>query len=235
MPKRNRKVKRSKAARFSRKFGKRSRRKRAGKKIPLITPFNHFVKLRYIDTDTMSMGTTLGTYDIKGWRMNSAYDVNQQIGSTAMPGFSEWAAFYTTYRVMAGKIKVTLVNTTTTPVYFGMYWDPSNTVTSSWSGVMHTKGNMGSKQVLLNVATAGGNKTTLTSFMKYSKLYGNKWSVEGSDAFGAVTSANPATTLFAGVYVASDDGISVLPTGTFPLACEITLWVKFYDRKMLVG
>jgi hypothetical protein len=65
------------------------------------------VKLRYPIRGTLA---TVGTVISKRWTPNAAYDVDPVLGSTSTPGFAEYAALYTYYRVEKFKTHVTITN-----------------------------------------------------------------------------------------------------------------------------
>jgi len=43
---------------------------------------------------------------VQTYKLNSAYDVDDSVGSTATAGFAEWAAFYAAYRVWSTSVKI---------------------------------------------------------------------------------------------------------------------------------
>lgn len=65
------------------------------------------VKLRYPIRGTLA---TVGTVISKRFTPNGAYDVDPVLGSTSTPGFAEYAALYTYYRVEKFRPRVTFSN-----------------------------------------------------------------------------------------------------------------------------
>jgi len=66
--------------------------------------------LRFTGYGSLTIPTTASTAGSR-YRPTSAFDIDPLLGSTATPGFAEYAAFYNFYRVTASKITVEFVNT----------------------------------------------------------------------------------------------------------------------------
>lgn len=69
-----------------------------------VPPQSRRVTLSYFYRFGQTEAITAG---ISHWfRLNSVYDVDTAVGSTTIPGFSEWAALFGNYRVWKAKVKV---------------------------------------------------------------------------------------------------------------------------------
>lgn len=86
------------------KMPKRSRaRSRRARVSPLVFtmsyPVSKRVRLTYIGDGFQITESAAGVGAFRYFRLNSAYDVDTTLGSTTIPGFAEWSAFYSNYRV----------------------------------------------------------------------------------------------------------------------------------------
>jgi hypothetical protein len=204
-----------------------------------------FVKLKYIDTDTpeLTMSSVGAPFSFNTYKGNSGYDVNLSIGSSKMPGFNEWSAFYTQYRVRAAKITfeccnnfVTNVNTTE-PVYMFVHVQDLNqpTAFTSWPFIRALEGNRYSKFKLLS-NSGGMDKGRLSIYVDYAKFLGNKLQYNASPAYSGNTissvggGTDPAVLaqIYAGVM--TYDGAPVVTSGIYPVHATVTQYVEFYNR-----
>jgi hypothetical protein len=161
------------------------------------------------------------------FKPTAAYDVDPNVASTATPGFSEMAAFYLSYRVKGSRIKVQVVNQSSTAgelIVVPLNLDPGaailpNTVIS-WKSNPYSKFNM--------ISTAGGPVTTVSQQMTTRKIYGNKMT-DYDDNFSSPTSSTPVNNWFwaIGVYTMATT------TSTFLLDLCIDMDVEFFDRRYL--
>jgi hypothetical protein len=70
-----------------------------------LAPKSRHVTLVYTDFPTVTESAAgVGAFNF--YRLNSAYDVNTSLGSTATPGFAEWSAFFGNYRVWKTRVRV---------------------------------------------------------------------------------------------------------------------------------
>lgn len=76
-----------------------------GMPLQYVNPPSKKVHLVFYDTSYVAESAT-GTGGTHFYRLNSAYDVDTNVGSTTIPGFNEWQNFYTSYRVWRARIRV---------------------------------------------------------------------------------------------------------------------------------
>jgi len=134
-----------------------------------------------------------------------AYDVDPALGSTAMPGFSEYAGLYRFYRVQAAKIVVRFCNEDTT---LGAWcyitatnYDPgSNHVVGTTTSQL---GQPQTKSVLLG-SSAGGHPVAVMKAKATTASFAGAWDGNILDNYCAPTSgaSSPANNWFfdVGVY-----------------------------------
>lgn len=233
MPKRKRIQRRGKR-RIRRRTGKRSGRRYRKSKRTLIVPNRKFIKLRYIETSTSTLsGGATSTY--LNYKVNDAYDVASAVGSTAMPGYAEWSAFYSKYRVHASKVKFTAHNESINPYYMGLFYTvPPTVFATSWGNFMETRGNPHSKVKMLSSSSNTGSKQTITMYRKHAGLFGDKLEYLADQAYAGTVSSHPSSIVYATVWLGSYDGVTNLPAIT-PFNIEVTLWLEFYSRKYLTS
>lgn len=191
-----------------------------------------FVKLTYFNKDNTAIGgaSPAGTgYKFDLYNLNSAYDVNNSLGTSAMPGFKNWAAMYQNYRVHSCKITCKVTNPSSLPVFVGMWVSDTYQPPSGWVELMEYSSQAGSVQMAM---TASGGSKDQVVFKKYISM--RKWATTqafNDDNFAALISANPANRIFGQIYVASMD------SGTTPAIVyqqlKITQYVEFFNRILL--
>lgn len=164
----------------------------------------------------------------KRYTPNNAYDVDPSLGSTSTPGFSEWAAFYTYYRVMSYRVDVTAENLDTIAANWYIYHtntDPGTTGTSSPS---YAQTFLGATRAL--GFSTGEGKARYTKSVSVSKILGMP--IGTADSFRSLVSAGPADLVYFGFGVYSDSGAN------FTSGITITGWiemdVRFYGSKDLL-
>lgn len=199
------------------------------------------VKLRYTDVDTPSLTFTSGSTTVvyQKYNLNSPFDVNTALGSTAMPGYAEWAAIYDQYMVTYCKITATFaLDNGTPPIYVGVVFRPvyNETNWSSWKNWMELAGNpLPHKRKLMSCA--GGNKAVCTVSVGCPlwRLIGNKQEYFGSGSWTQVTTANPSRIIEGFVYALSANGATYTSTILVPINVKVDMWIKFYNKKTLVA
>lgn len=160
---------------------------------------------------------------------NGVYDIDPTLGSTAVPGFIEWASLYGFYRVVQVGYKVQAVSLESSkPCKFYAVMlnsDPGTTL----SGIII--GNSLCKETVLGI-NSGMGRATLSGRAKVSQILGSKTSFT-ADSYRAVTTANPADLIWIGF------GATTLDGGNFAsgiaLSIVLTVEVEFYDRLQNFG
>jgi len=171
-------------------------------------PDGTLVDLFYIDT-TFSRNNVGGTVLSWRYRMNSAYDPDPLLGTGALTGFLEWAAFYTHYRVVDFGYDIQLANMETFPLL--VVCCPSATDL----GANYTYTDQipefpyGRKNILS--AKTGDDKCRFRGSVDISKFEGTTESIYDSTFASAVT-ANPSNVRYFNVGAGSS---AVFANGIF--------------------
>jgi hypothetical protein len=166
------------------------------------------------------------------YRPTSAYDVDPLLGSTATPGFNEWAAFYSNYRVTMSKIRIRFSNASTLqgalvvicPLNADPGASPSGATVSSWIESPYSKHDI--------VGTAGSSPTTLTCEMSTEKLFGSKM-VYFDDNFTSLVTTNPVNNWYWGLGAIGP--LAPASTQNIQTLIDIELGVEFFSRKILAS
>lgn len=200
-------------------------------------PKSQFVKLRYTDIDTPRL-TFNGTSDTQPshlYNLNSAYDVNAASGSSAMPGFSQYAAMYRFYKVMGVKIDCTffvddptyneplMVGILMRDFYLGTY------TSSEWASMVRSNPNSLTKMLI-----PAYKSTKCSMYRPLGQVVGNPLTYKSSPVYGALTNQNPSS-LLAGYIFASTakprDVSPYPPSITVWCKTELTYYIKFWQYK----
>jgi hypothetical protein len=130
------------------------------------------------------------------YRLNSVYDVDTAFGSTATPGFAEWSAFYSNYRVWSVAVRAEIVvgGLTGIPTSATVCLVPNPlqatlpSSATSWPvqpGALH--------KTLVNNTSGGTNLAVLQKRYSLPKLFRVTQSQFINDFdYSATTSSNPA-------------------------------------------
>lgn len=231
MPRTYRRSYRRRTSRVRRPIRKRFvRRRRIAKprRYGLMWPDRKLVKLRYVDTTTSFLPFAAAYTSYQEYKLNSAYDVNSAVGSTSIPGYSEYAQMYNVYRVMGAKIKTTfsLDSDFTHPLdvallMTSLQWSsPSYTVMQEY-----TRGN---RHVVNGVVTSQ-RPITLSMYRPLSKVWGASKSYRIDDDFQATIAGDPALKIYGYVAAMSPSATTTITTSLWTKT-EITLYIAFSRR-----
>jgi len=218
-----------------RKYGKRKQNKLTLYSSPstIIKP-RAFVKLKYIDTDTPSLNlSTLQSFNYNGYNINGAYDVNQAVASTTMPGFTEWSAFYERYRVRAAKMSTQWVNNTGVVVYAMTFFrDDAVSPIINWTDFRNQEGNPYTSVRLLPNST-GMNMCKTKVYAKMATMTGSKIQYLADSVYAGTLSTNPSRLYFGYNMIGTFDGAAAPASTTVVVRTTITMYVEFFDRVQL--
>jgi hypothetical protein len=167
------------------------------------------------------------------WKLNSAYDFDPTIGSTAIAGFSEAAGIYSMYRVLHVKMTIDFTNQEAFPATCWVAFNASfvGDPGANSSGAIDWMMNPYSKRKLCSQA-GGVDRGRFSESMSLARLSGSS-SYLTDDNFAALCTTNPATILYA-VIGADPVGSNTFTTGKgFALSISAILRVQFYGRKFL--
>jgi len=240
MPRRFTRKRRSFRRRGSRNFKRRNRsvrRRKSGsvstrKQPGLVAADRQLVKLRYVDTDTPVLSATGLLFKANTYKINSPYDVNNSVGSTAMPGFNEWATLYTRYRVGFCKVTARFVNPCTFPIYCGLYFNASSTPgLTTWDAYRELQSQPFNRTKLCG-PVGSNNMVNLKIAYPIWKLLGNKQQYNSDTSYQSVTGTNPIIIYYCNTYVLSPDGITNI-TASVTVQCEVTMYCALFNRAVI--
>lgn len=233
MPKRYRRRSRRFSRRLKRRISRRRFRRVGGRRrLPLQWGNSKMVKLKYVDTDTPSFTFSgANSYASAAYKINSAYDVNNAIASTIMPGFGEYSQMFSQYRVMGCKIRSVFSTASTTSLFnvgimfnntLGI-WVPGN-----WKNLQESlRANPHSRSGWLSCY----RPLTISIYRPMGRLWGNTLEWKASPEFTASVATNPAKIMYGQLFVSSADGANPNPA-TIYHKTEVTMYIKFYRRDL---
>jgi len=123
-----------------------------------------------------------------------AYDVDPLIGSTAMPGFTEWSAIYRQYRTISSKIDVHFSSLETFPteaIVCPLNYDPTANVNPG----VFIYANLLSRKKSLGPLTGNG-VGTISHEMTTEHIGGTKWLGVADDYSAATSGGSPTNNWF---------------------------------------
>lgn len=160
----------------------------------------------------------------------NAYDVDPALGSTAMAGFTEFAAFYKKFRTLKIGYKFSVANSENFPVT--LIHGFANAVVSSGSLGIGYSTNPLFHTAQLGPATGFGIKTC-SSRSTVAKIYGTEQPLYDDLFTGSTTSSTlpTASTMWAYLGVLSAYPLTAVGCN---VTSEITLNVRFFSRNFLL-
>lgn len=164
------------------------------------------------------------TFVARRWTPNAAYDVDPTLGSTSTPGFAEWSALYTYYRVTGYEVILDMSNLETFPI--AVFSCNTNTdLGTGGSSYYSYATNPYCKHVMLS-GKGGIDKLRIRHKIDCAALLGSE-ALEQADSLRAPTGAVPADLLWynLGLY-----GTANLTNGVY-CSLQIKMRVRFYGRK----
>jgi hypothetical protein len=184
--------------------------------------------LDYFSAPTISLAAT--TAGGVRYTPSNAYDLDPSLGSTASPGFTELAAFYSTYRVTCSYIVVRFADPSTIipiscvvlPLNIDPGGSPSIATIISWRSNPYAR---------VGTTISGAPLAELKNFMTTNKIFGNDMTFF-DDNFASPTNGAPTNNWFWGIGVYSQANIATNPVR---LDVQISVGVEFFNRKELLG
>lgn len=213
---------------------KRVRKDRASLPFHLVVPTSTRANLVYMDALALTEGA-VGAGTAKMMRLNAPYDVDPSLASSAVPGFSEMAGFYQSYRVLRVEVKASFAvfgNAAGSVAQISLFPTATSSVPSSphaWGvqrrGVTST--------VFTGVTTTGVRVPELTLRLSVPAFLGltkEQWRTDHQ--YTASTNTIPSKLVFVAVCLRSDGTPTSVPaaaTVSFRLAMDI----QFFDPVVL--
>jgi len=202
-------------------------------RLQLQWPRSKVAKLKYVDTDTTTITFTGGnTQPSNVYKINSAYDVNNSVASTNMPGFAEMSSMYNNYKVLATKIKTTFYvpDAFSEPLTVGIIMVPQalgSYTQAEWQHLVRANPNNCVSRMAIPVQRA----QTVKMYRKLSAVHGNPAEFRGNENYSAVYTANPATIMYGYVFASQLTG-NIPPAGEVTAKTEVTMYIKFYKKDL---
>lgn len=192
------------------------------------------VKLRYVDVDTPALTIGLGNFDhSQYYKINDPFDPNPALASSGMPGFTEYAAMYHKYRVLASKLSMeAVVSGVDIPVIVGFHMDSGTVTTATYSDVMQLL--TANKDSVYKMITPY-QKAKLSIFRKHGNLYGNTLQYKADDNFDANTGGSPGNLLRGYVFATTADGTPAAAAIPIYVRITLTMYIRFSDPKQIFG
>jgi hypothetical protein len=180
------------------------------------------VRLKYYDTNMIRNNAGL---DYMSWRyrMNSVYDPDPSVATGAISGFNEWAAIYSTYRVLSIEYEVAIANNETFPLQVAV----APTLTDIGLNSVNTADLAEIKfaKYTMLAAKGGQDRIRLRGALRMDMIFGTSYLYDST--FNSAVTTNPATILYINVGLT---GPSPLVNGVTP-AVRIWYDVLFYRRQ----
>jgi len=191
-----------------------------------LTPPSVYVGLRWFGEYPINLSTFL--FQNYRFRPSGAYDLDPLVGGTTVPGFTNLSAFYSTYRVTCSKIRVEVVNPSTTTSVITIVCpknsDPGGSETLA--NIVASEGNPYAKSKVTSLA--GGPRTVITNFMTTEKIFGDA-EVWTDHNFASLINTVPSNNWFwdVGFYTPAVIGVAL------NVWIHIEIGIEFFDRTFL--
>lgn len=163
------------------------------------------------------------------FQWNSAYDIDPLLGSAAIPGYAEYSALYSYYRVKRMRARVQLVNFEAFDVIATLRVCNTDPSTTDSNYLLHISAPHNKKKLLPaanNVADNSPfpNRTSLSIGVTATTLLGDRAAKTDAE-YRSLTTASPADLLWVGLMLES--GTSNLFSQGVEVLWTITIWVEF--------
>jgi hypothetical protein len=164
------------------------------------------------------------------WKVNSAYDVDPLVGSTAIAGFTEMAALYGSYRVLGIKSVMEFVNNEAfaVDVYCGpqptLNTDPGANSIGGLDWLMNER----FKHSVLS-PTTGMDRISVSQDVDFSRLFSRQ--IATDDSFGGSVTGSPGLSIW---YIAGalPAGTKTFTTAGVSVFAHLVLKTIMYSKKL---
>jgi hypothetical protein len=203
---------------------------RLPKSVSSIMPDRLFTTLKFFGYGNLSI--IVGNQAIGArYRPTAAYDIDPALGSTATPGFSELAAFYSNYRVTTSKLVLEASNQSSAqgamivlcPLNADPGAAPSLGTVQSWIEQPYAE--------IKAMGTAGSPAVHIEKTISTEKIFGSKM-VYFDDAFTSLVTTNPTNNWYWAIGAISPLAVAG-STLTVNTLIEIYIGIEFFSRKVL--
>lgn len=163
------------------------------------------------------------------WTPNGLYDIDPTLGSTSMPGFTEYSSLYGFYVVLRYRYKIRISNAEAFPV---VVYVTNSTVDPTTSGTYmldYSTQKYGSRCIL---SAKGGNDSKMFSgLIEISRLVGED--ISKDSAYRTPVTSNPSDIVYLGL------GLNAGSNDFTSAGCIFDLRIisegHFFDRKLLTS
>lgn len=202
---------------------------RLPKTVTSIMPDRFYTTLKFYGYGNLTIPPAAQTKGAR-YRPTSAFDIDPILGSTATPGFSELAAFYSNYRVTSSSMRLEANNSSTAsgalivlcPLNQDPGASPTDAVVQSWIEQPYA--------MVKAIGTAGSPAVVISKMMSTEKIFGSKM-VYFDDNFQSLVTTNPVNNWYWGI-----GAIVPIPAAaaqTINCLIEINIGCEFFSRKIL--
>nr|QXP07593.1 MAG: putative capsid protein [Arizlama virus] len=188
-------------------------------------PQTMFVKLRYVETITAAPAAPYDKHEFSG---NSVYDPNHTGGGHQPLYYDQYSAIYSTYKVLASKIKVQMVNRSGSGsiqwiVYPSVGIDTVVNVSEALEQPMAQGSNfLGVGQIM------GGYGNMTKKYATTRRVCGASKAQISDESYSAAINTNPANRWYWNILAETVDAATNI---TYAATVTMTYYVKFYNRK----
>jgi len=165
------------------------------------------------------------------YRPTGAYDVDPTLGSTATPGFAEYAGFYSSYRVVSSKAKFAFTQNGSSPlvaISVPLNADPGAApvfaTIAAWASNPYQKHKA--------IPPVGAPTSVLISTMSTEKIYGSKM-VYFDDNFSSPVNTVPVNNWWWAIGIICSPVAAVATN--INTVIDIDMDVEFFDRRVLTS
>lgn len=191
-----------------------------------IVPEEVMVRLKWPSSFVL---TSVGAQNVsKRWCPNAAYDLDPILASTAMPGFAEWAAFYSFYRVVAYSYVLEVVNAQPFPLTAYVINSNNDPGTGGTNFEAYSTANFGVRAVLPPVGTAGA-KHVFKKRIRIAKIIGSE-AAETDDNYRGLVTGIPADLIWLAIGLRTNSATNLLTAAGVYCQLALQCEIKFYGR-----
>lgn len=191
-----------------------------------------FTWLAYQDGNTSRLSSG-NPWNYFAMRANSVYDPDPLLASGGISGFSEWGAFYRTYRVLDVEIRWTVANVTgNQPISVFALLSSVATPATTYAGLVNLSENSMATPVRTISQVGGMDRTTITARWSLWKLMGQQQLTDTSyTGFLGTGASNPA--IIINIYFCAYTQTAL----TNPIFSDLKIYfkVQLTDRQTLSG
>lgn len=195
-----------------------------------------FVKLKYVDTGTLTIPLGLGAAVYAIWRGNSIYDPYAGVGGHQPYGTDQWAQFYKRYRVYGSRIRFQVIQYNTANANVNYNGFRATVVPyDGTSGFDATLAEMPRARSRWHNSFYAGRPCTVKHYASTAQIYGvSKQTARTNAEFTGTTTSDPASQWywFCALQKLDDNAVSATNVQV-NYQFTITYYVCLYDRKWL--